>query len=219
MMNLEKRRRASSGTGKYIKFADPEVERILLPIFSSDGIGITFEDADMARPADFTAFQSLFEGNTLIKYFEEFQYFTYLEKRPTDNPYIWHGTYMTFRNSTLERVVLPPHIQFASAYIFGGCTRLHYLEIPETLTNIPDQFISGMAVDGKPSMVVFRSSTPPTFVSTCFWRRPSTGLTLLVPFTDDHSVLASYQQAIANVSQSGDIIIIELNPDGSIPQN
>lgn len=217
MMNLEKRRRASSGMGKYIKFADPEVERILLPIFSSDAIGITFEDADMARPDDFTGFRKLFEGNTLIKYFEEFQYFTYLEKRPTNNPGIWHDTYMAFRNSTLERVVLPPHIQSASAYIFGGCTRLHYLEIPETLTNIPDQFLSGMAADGKPSMIVFRSSTPPSFVSTCFWGRASE-LTLYVPYSADHSVLSAYQTATELLSGIHPAIA-ELNPDGTIPQN
>lgn len=54
----------------YIHFKDPEVERICVQNFSSDGIGVTYDDA-----AAVTTFWSTFDGVTGITEFDELQYF------------------------------------------------------------------------------------------------------------------------------------------------
>ena len=56
----------------YITFADPEVERICIENWSSDGVGLTYEDA-----AAVTDLNSFFRFSS-IKTFEELQYFTSL---------------------------------------------------------------------------------------------------------------------------------------------
>ena len=55
----------------YIHFKDPEVERICVQNFSSDGIGVTYDDA-----AAVTNFGTTFDGVTGITEFDELQYFT-----------------------------------------------------------------------------------------------------------------------------------------------
>lgn len=56
---------------KYIVFEDAEVERVLMSKgVSSDGIGITMEDAERV-----TSISTWFKGNTTIQSFEEFAYF------------------------------------------------------------------------------------------------------------------------------------------------
>ena len=57
--------------GKYIVFEDPEAERVLMAHgVSSDGIGITLEDAERV-----TTISTWFKGNTTLASFEEFAYF------------------------------------------------------------------------------------------------------------------------------------------------
>lgn len=61
-----------SGGGKYINFADPEVERVLMANgVSSDGVGITLADAEAV-----TSIGTWFKGNTEITSFDEFEKFT-----------------------------------------------------------------------------------------------------------------------------------------------
>ena len=55
---------------KYIKFKDPVVEQICISKWSSDGIGLTPEDA-----ANVTDIGTTFRGNTEITSFDEFKYF------------------------------------------------------------------------------------------------------------------------------------------------
>lgn len=57
--------------GKYIKFEDPEVERICIANWSSDGVGLTYEDAEKV-----TDLGTAFKGNTSIVSFNELEYFT-----------------------------------------------------------------------------------------------------------------------------------------------
>lgn len=57
---------------QYIQFEDPEAERVLMSKgVSSDGIGITLEDA-----ARVTSIETWFKGNATIQSFEELRYFT-----------------------------------------------------------------------------------------------------------------------------------------------
>ena len=70
-MDLLKLRTRLFGGDKYIKFVDPEVERICVANFSSDGIGVTYEDA-----AAVTSIYRVFVGNADITSFKELMYFT-----------------------------------------------------------------------------------------------------------------------------------------------
>ena len=56
---------------KYIKFADPEVARICIANFSSNGKGVTYEDAAAVR-----SLGNVFAENSEIVTFDELQYFT-----------------------------------------------------------------------------------------------------------------------------------------------
>lgn len=68
---------AAQGSGsKYIKFADPAVEAVLMAKgVSSDGIGITVADAEKV-----TSIGTWFKGNTEITSFDEFEKFTGVTK-------------------------------------------------------------------------------------------------------------------------------------------
>ena len=55
---------------KYIVFKDPVVEQICVSNFSSDGVGVTEEDA-----AKVTSIDTIFRENTEIVSFDELQYF------------------------------------------------------------------------------------------------------------------------------------------------
>lgn len=64
--------RAAAAISKYIKFADPEVLRVLLEnITTDDGIGLTTEDVEGV-----TSIGTWFKGNTEITSFDEFEKFT-----------------------------------------------------------------------------------------------------------------------------------------------
>lgn len=56
---------------EYIQFEDPAVEAICVANWSSDGIGLTMEDA-----AAVTSIGTTFKGNTVIVSFNELEYFT-----------------------------------------------------------------------------------------------------------------------------------------------
>ena len=62
------------GVKKNIEFADSEVKRLCVENFSSDGIGLTYEDA-----AAVTDLGGVFSRNTAITSFNELQYFTGLQ--------------------------------------------------------------------------------------------------------------------------------------------
>lgn len=113
------RRRLMSGGKKkeYIKFEDPEVERICIANWSSDGVGLTYEDAERV-----TSLNNKFKGNTTIASFNEFQYFTNLSNFDSQ----FDGC------SALEYVTLPDNCKIIGSYAFRKCTNLR----PVNLTNI-----------------------------------------------------------------------------------
>ena len=90
-----------------IIFADPEVERICVENFSSNGVYLTYEDAANVRYID-----DVFKGNTAITSFDEFKYFT-----KVDTNYTFVGcsnlSAITFSDVTIR---IPG--------VFSGCTNL-----------------------------------------------------------------------------------------------
>ena len=96
--------------GYYIRFADPEVQRIVAENWG-DGMGITLEQA-----AKVTNVGRLFANNTLITSFDEFQYFTGISR--------WDNI-GTFQYCTaLKSISLPKHIISIPSYFCRGCTSL-----------------------------------------------------------------------------------------------
>jgi hypothetical protein len=94
---------------KYIVFADPVVEQICVANFSSDGVGVSEEDA-----AKVTTFSRKFRGNTEIKSFDESIYFTSVKILNNDE---FHGC------SSLERIDLS-NIESIGGYCFNNCINL-----------------------------------------------------------------------------------------------
>lgn len=102
--------------GNYIQFEDKAVEAICVENWSSDGIGLTEEDA-----AKVTDIGIIFRGNNEITSFEEFRYFTGVQK-------IGHKeneTYGAFKGCTnLRSIALPDSCYSIGCGAFGDCTSL-----------------------------------------------------------------------------------------------
>lgn len=134
-----------SGGGKYIKFADPEVLRVLLANgVSSDGVGITTADVEKV-----TSIGTWFKGNTSIKYFDEFEKFTGVTSlgnqafngcsnlTSIDCSNIETFGYLVFgSNTNLASVTLRDAITIGES-AFDGCSNAVFTNgIPESVTSI-----------------------------------------------------------------------------------
>ena len=95
------RRRLLLGGKKkeYIKFEDPEVERICVENWSSDGVGLTYEDAERV-----TDISTKFRDNTTITQFNEFQYFTNIKRIPNNAFSGCTGLSSIVLNDTIEDI-------------------------------------------------------------------------------------------------------------------
>lgn len=92
--------------GNYIQFEDKAVEAICVANWSSDGIGLTMEDA-----AAVTDIGATFRGNTEITSFDEFEYFTGV----------------TFLGISTNQT---------SGGAFNGCTSLQSIKLPSSVTHL-----------------------------------------------------------------------------------
>lgn len=104
--------------GKYIQFEDKAVEAICVANWSSDGIGLTEEDA--AAVTDMT---NTFKGNTDITSFNELEHFVNLQSlgTRTSNP----SNYGTFAGCTnLKSVKIPPSVKTLGSFAFQYCVSL-----------------------------------------------------------------------------------------------
>lgn len=95
--------------GNYIQFEDKAVEAICVANWSSDGIGLTEEDA-----AAVTTIGNAFYGNETIEYFNEFEYFTSITHLVNPNA-----------NARIKES-------------FYGCKNLKEIRLPSSLTTIYD---------------------------------------------------------------------------------
>lgn len=94
----------------YIRFADPEVLRVLLAnITTDDGVGLTREDIEGV-----TGISTWFKGNTIIKTFNEFDKFTGVKSLATD----------AFSGSTIESITIPDSVTGISQQAFLKCSNL-----------------------------------------------------------------------------------------------
>lgn len=115
---------AAQGSGsKYIKFADPAVEAVLMAKgVSSDGIGITVADAEAV-----TSVGTWFNGNTEITSFDEFEKFTGVTRLGTEEWINWAASF--YQCTSLTSIVLPKSLKDIGYQVFCGCTNLKTINL------------------------------------------------------------------------------------------
>jgi hypothetical protein len=103
--------------GYYVKFADAEVQRILVENFSADKVGMTSEDIEKV-----TDVGTVFKGNTAIESFDEFEKFTGVTAIGTEE---WSDWKSAFKGcSELESITLPSSLKKIGYEVFSGCVKL-----------------------------------------------------------------------------------------------
>lgn len=117
----------------YIEFADPVVESICVSNWSSDGIGLTYEDA-----AAVTNIGTTFQNNGTITSFDEFEYFTGVAS-------LSYGAFMNC--SALESIAIPPQITRSSQALFSNCSSLSRIKF-----NAPFGMVAAGAFNGCTSL-------------------------------------------------------------------
>jgi len=109
---------------KYITFADPEVERICIENWSSDGIGLTYEDA-----AAVTTLNQVFMQNESITSFDELQFFTSLQTI---------ADYEFAACLNLLSINIPPSVTSIGEKAFVSCQNLLSINIPNSVNSIDE---------------------------------------------------------------------------------
>lgn len=118
-----------------INFVDPEVKRLCVENWDTDGDGdFSYEEA-----AAVTDLNQCFKNNTIITSFDELQYFTgltYIGKKETySNGYsILSSDFWGCTN--LSSVVLPETVKEIGSGAFSGCKSLSSIEIPASVSSI-----------------------------------------------------------------------------------
>ena len=97
-----------------IKFADPEVKRICIENWDTNGDG----ELSMEEAAAVTSIDGAFMGKEMITSFDELQFFTGLSDV---------GDYYKCHN--LESLVIPDNVKSIGSYAFYECWHMYSLEI------------------------------------------------------------------------------------------
>lgn len=124
---------------KYIQFEDPAVEAICVANWSSDGIGLTMEDA-----AAVTTIGTTFAGNTEITSFDELRYFTgltFLSTTTSTNTGAFAGC------SSLESIVLPTSVTIIGDFSFSKCSALKAVGGMDNVVRVQRYAFSESAVE------------------------------------------------------------------------
>lgn len=106
-----------------ISFADPEVKRICVKNWDTNGDG----ELSKQEAAAVTDIGKVFESNEKIKSFHEFQNFTGLTTI---------GEYSFCRCRNLTVISIPNTVDFIKHRVFWGCSSLIEITIPNSVTKI-----------------------------------------------------------------------------------
>lgn len=120
---LQKRRMMmSTGAKEYIEFVDPAVEAICIANWSSDGIGVTMQDA-----ARVTSLGTYFKNNSSIVSFDELEYFINATTWPVAGGG-GNANGVFYNCSALQCVTLPNSITTINAASFKSCSNLETVD-------------------------------------------------------------------------------------------
>lgn len=139
--------------GYYMRFADPEVLKVLLANGVGDGMGVTEEQA-----AKVTNISLWFQNNTTIETFNELEKFTGITK--LNNNSEQGGEFQGC--SSLTSIVLPPKVTTLNFSCFNGLSNLKNLVLPESITTIGGRVFIGCGMENDiylPNLIQVSSST------------------------------------------------------------
>ncbi len=122
-----------------ISFADPEVKRICVENWDTDGDGeLSYEEA-----AAVTDLDQKFKNNTTITSFDELQYFTGLTYIGRKVTYSWGDSIISydFQGCTnLTSVMIPENVEVIGLQAFTDCENLSSILIPKSVKEITQAF-------------------------------------------------------------------------------
>lgn len=209
---------------KYIQFADPVVEQICIANFSTDGIGVTYKDAEAV-----TSLGLVFKG-TAITCFNELRYFTGLTALASGTDWSNGGEFG--QCNQLVSITLPVAITTIGKWCFGQCQRLTGVVIPDSVTTIEQGAFYNTAIhdieipayvttlghnqSGIGRTVVMRPTIPMPLNRWDDTFSRNANLKIYVPYSADHSILNAYKAKQGWADLYVDYLY-ELNPDGTIP--
>ncbi len=113
-----------------IAFSDPVVKQLCISNWDSDGNG----ELDYEEASGVSSIGTVFQGNTRITTFNEFQYFTGLTE-------LGNGAFSGC--SGLESIVLPAGLTSIGEYAFNNCRKLTSIVIPEGVNVLADGLFAG----------------------------------------------------------------------------
>lgn len=165
---------AAGGGGKYIEFADPAVEAVLIANgVSSDGVGITLADAEAVA-----SISTWFKGNTEITSFDEFEKFTGIVNLGPSN---YNSQYAFQGCTSLESIRLPQSVQMIGVNSFSACTSLTSINLPESITTIKDYAFYNTPISGAIYLPNLSGITQGAFCRTNITRIDSFGSITALP--------------------------------------
>lgn len=135
----------------YVRFADPEVQRIVAANWG-DGTGITQEQI-----AEITDIIRVFQNNTLIETFDEFELFTKVTRTFTEaftgctnlrsislpEGFTLLGANTFYNLKNLVKCKLPSTLKTINNNAFTGCTSLRDITLPPSITSIGQGAFTG----------------------------------------------------------------------------
>lgn len=122
-----------------IDFEDPEVERICIERWGSDG-AISVQQMGAVHYLNNYGNNRPFSSNTSITKFNEFQYFTGLvndDMNGASTGWVFYGC------SNLTEVTLPDNMPCIGVNMFAGCSSLTNITIPNSVRNVFNDSFSG----------------------------------------------------------------------------
>ena len=122
-----------------LDFEDPEVERICVERWGSNGI-INIQQMQAVHYLNNYGNNRPFSNNTTITKFNEFQYFTGLvndDMNGASTGWVFYGC------SNLSEITLPDNIPCIGVNMFVGCTSLTSITIPNSVRNVFNDSFSG----------------------------------------------------------------------------
>ena len=120
-----------------LSFEDPEVERICVSKWGSNG-AVTLAQLQAVTTTNVSG--QVFNGNTTIEKFNEFQYFTGLTNPASSTNNMFGGC------TNLEEITLPSNLTMMASNMFLNCTSLENITIPASVQKIENAFIGCTAL-------------------------------------------------------------------------